>query len=113
MLGRIIGVFITGTTGIPIAVLGLLLWTKEKINLLHDYHVDKVKPKNRKVFCKQSGIGLIVIGVGLIITAVILGITDSAYSFICFAACFAVGLIMLIAAGRKYNRQYTMISAMV
>jgi hypothetical protein len=55
MLGRIIGVFITGTTGILIAVLDLLLRTKEKINLLHDYHVDKVNRKTGKPFVNSPG----------------------------------------------------------
>ena len=44
------------------------------------------------------------IGVGLLITAMILGLTDSAYSFLAFAAGFAGGLVLLIRAGAKYNR---------
>ena len=67
------------------------------------------------IFVKQSGnlnleqifmmetIG-IAIGIGLLITAVIIGITDSAFSFIAFALGFAVGLALLIYAGLKYNR---------
>ena len=104
MVGKIVGVAITGIIGILTIVLGLLLWKKERITLMHNYHVDKVSQENKPAFCKLSGIGLIVIGGGLLITAVILGITDSAYSFICFAACFVAGLMMLIIAGAKYNR---------
>ena len=104
MIGRIIGVIITGITGILFIILGYLLWKKEKISILHDYHYKRVSPENRKTFCKMSGIGLIVTGVGLLITAVMLGISDSAYSFICFAVCFIAGLILLIIAGMKYNR---------
>ncbi len=103
-MGRIIGVIITGGVGVIITVLGCLIWKKEKISLMHDYHVDKVSAENRAAFCMLSGIGLIVIGIGLLITAVILGITDSAYSFLCFAVCFAAGSAMLIASGLKYNQ---------
>ena len=71
---------------------------------MHDYHIDKVSAENKTAFCKMSGIGLIVISIGLLITAVLLGVTDSAYSFLCFAVCFAIGLALLIAAGVKYNR---------
>ena len=46
MIGRIIGVVITGAIGILITVLGWLLWKKEIITLLHDYHVDKVDRKS-------------------------------------------------------------------
>ena len=60
--------------------------------------------KTRRRFCRLSGIGLIVIGIGLLISAVILFVTDSAYSFLCFAVFFVVGLAMLISAGAKYNR---------
>ena len=74
------------------------------ISLMHDYHIDKVSAENKTAFCKMSGIGLIVIGIGLLITSVLLGVTDSAYSFLCFAVCFAIGLALLIAAGVKYNR---------
>ena len=104
MIGRIIGIVITGVVGILLMIMGFLLWKKEMITILHAYHVDKVSLENRKAFCKQSGIGLIVIGIGLLITAVLLGITDSVNSFICFVACFVAGLIMLIVAGMKYNR---------
>lgn len=104
MIGRIIGVTVTGMIGFLFTILGCLLWKKEKITILHDYHTDKLSPENREAFCRLSGIGIIVIGVGLMITAVLLGITDSAYSFICFTICFITGLIMLIVAGMKYNR---------
>ncbi len=104
MIGKIIGVLVSGGVGIILAVFGWLIWKKEKLSLMHDYHTDKVSAENRPAFCKLSGIGLIVMGIGLLISAVILGITDSAYSFLCFAVCFAAGLSMLITAGLKYNR---------
>ena len=104
MIGLIVGVIITGGVGVLLVVLGFLLWKREMITLLHNYHVSNVSPENRRAFCKLSGIGLIVIGLSLLITAVVLGITDSAYSFICFGVGFAVGLFALVAAGMKYNQ---------
>ena len=104
MIGLIIGVIITGGVGVLLVILGFLLWKREMITLLHNYHVSNVSPENRRAFCKFSGIGLIVIGLSLLITAVVLGITDSAYSFICFGVGFAVGLSALIATGMKYNQ---------
>lgn len=71
--------------GILFLALGYLLWKKEKISLLHDYHYDKVSEENKKAFCTISGSGVISIGTGLFTTAVIFGITDSALSFIAFA----------------------------
>ena len=43
------------------------------------------------------------IGIGLVITAIIIGITNSMWCFIPFVVGFVVGLIMLIYAGIKYN----------
>lgn len=104
MIGKIIGVLITGGVGLILAVLGWLIWKKEKISLMHDYHIGRVSAENKPAFCRLSGIGLIAMGIGLLMTAAILGITDSAYSFICFTVCFAAGLALLITAGVKYNR---------
>ncbi|MBQ4045859.1 MAG: DUF3784 domain-containing protein [Lachnospiraceae bacterium] len=104
MIGKIIGILILGGTGILLIVLGFLLWKKEKINLMHDYHVNKVAPENRAAFCKLSGIGLIVMGIGMLISTAVLGFTDSNRSLIPFAFSFVVGLVLLIIAGLKYNR---------
>ena len=104
MVGMIVGVLVTGGTGLLIAWLGWLVWKKEKITLLHDYHTDKVSTENMPAFCKLSGIGLIVIGTGGLTSAVLLALTGSAYSFVCFAVCYAAGLALLTKADRKYNR---------
>lgn len=107
------GIVMTETMGVAIGIgvfalvfiyLGCLMWKKEKITLLHSYHYDKVSPSDKKVFCKISGWGVIFIGIGLLVTAIIIGITDSALSFIAFALGFVVGLALLIYAGAKYNR---------
>ncbi|NBI85959.1 DUF3784 domain-containing protein [Lachnospiraceae bacterium] len=100
-MGVAIGI---GVFALVIIYLGCLMWKKEKITLLHSYHYDKVSPRDKKVFCKISGCGVIFIGIGLLVTAIIIGITDSALSFIAFAFGFVVGLALLIYAGAKYNR---------
>ena len=99
----IFAAIILGIIGLIFISVGLLIWKKEKLSLLHDYHYGKVSEKNKKPFCTLSGIGVIFIGTGITVTAVIIGITDSALSFIAFAVGFAVGISLLIYAGRKYN----------
>lgn len=47
---------------------------------------------------------VVMIGIGLLITAIIIGITNSPLSFIAFAIGFIFGLALLIYAGVKYNR---------
>ena len=97
------GVIILASVGLLISVFGFLIWKKEKINLLHDYHYDKVKEKDKKAFCTLSGIGVLLVGAGLLITAVILAFTESLLSYIAFGSCFIAGVTLLIIAG-KYNR---------
>jgi len=98
-----IGAIITGPIGVIFVILGYLIWKKEKISLLHDYHYNNVSEEDKKAFCARSGLSVISIGIGLLATAVILGITDSVLSFIAFAIGFAAGLVLLIYAGKKYN----------
>lgn len=71
--------------------------------MIHSYHYDKVSPGDKKIFCKISGWGVIFIGIGLLVTAIIIGITDSALSFTALVLGFVVGVVLLIYAGVKYN----------
>lgn len=100
----ILGAVIFGAAGIACIVLGYLIWKKEKISLLHEYHYDKVSENDKKVFCTLSGIGIIMVGLGILATGVILVLTDSPWSLIAFGSGFVIGMILLIYAGRKYNR---------
>lgn len=99
-----IGSIVLGMIGIVFVIFGYLIWKKEKISFLHGYHYDKVSENDRADFCMLSGMGVISIGMGLLVTAVIIGITDSAWSFIAFAVGFTAGLALLIYAGNTYNR---------
>ena len=94
---------ITGSVGIVFAILGWLIWKKEKISLLHEYHYNRVTEEDKKVFCKLSGIGVLIIGIGLVITAIVLGVTNSSWSFIFFCCGMVTGLIILIYSGIRYN----------
>ena len=98
-----IGVIIVALVGLLCVILGLLLWKKEMITLLHDYHYDKVSAEDKKAFCALSGKGLLCIGAGLLTTAVILALAESAWAFLAFAVGLTIGLTLLILAGKKYN----------
>ena len=98
-----IGVIVMGPIGILFLIVGFLLWKKEKISLLHADHYDRVIERDRKAFCKLSGWGIILIGLGILLTALLLAITDSAWSFLTFLVGFCGGLSLLVFAGKKYN----------
>ena len=100
----IIASIILGVVGIIFIILGYLIWIKEKISLLHDYHYNKVSEEDKKAFCAISGIGVLIIGVGLIVSASLAVIIDSPLSMIPFVVGFVIGIVMLIYAGIRYNR---------
>ena len=90
--------------GIIFSFIGFLLWKKEKISLMHDYHYDKVSEENKKAFCTLCGIGMIIIGIGILLTGIIIMTTASPLGFIAFGAGFIPGLSLMIYATNKYNK---------
>ena len=98
-----LGAIIVGLIGCVFLIVGYLIRKKEKISLLHDYHHDQVSEADKKAFCALSGWGITTIGIGCLITAILIGITDSAWSFIAFGVSFAIGLSLLICAEKRYN----------
>ena len=100
----IVGVIVLCAVGIALAVIGLLIWKKEMISLLHSYHYDKVSKKNKKAFCTLSGIGLLLLGSSLLICAVFFAVTESVLSFTAVALGLAAGLSLLVIAVKRYNQ---------
>ena len=47
-LEDILFLIIMGGIGLLFVYLGFLLWVKEKINIMHDYHYTKVKETDKK-----------------------------------------------------------------
>lgn len=90
--------------GILFLILGWLIWKKEKITLLHDYHYAKVKPEDRKAYTGAMGKGLSAMGIGMIAGGVMQLTQYEAIGWYLFGAAFAVGLAVMIYAQMKYNR---------
>ena len=67
----IIGVIVDFAVGLLCIILGLMLWKKQKISLIHSYHYKNVKKEDVPAYTRLMGIGLILIGVGICITGVL------------------------------------------
>ncbi len=91
------------STGLLFLWLGYLVWKKQKISLLHAYHYDKIKEEDKPKFCAISGQGVVIIGIGLLLSGIIAGIINSMWILLPFDICFLLGLAMLIYAGIRYN----------
>ena len=83
-------------------VFGLLIWKKQKVSLIHDYHYRNVRKEDIPAYTRLMGIGLILIGVGIWLTGV-LTLFDSTLWWIPMLAGFAAGFILMNRAQKKYN----------
>ena len=99
----IFGVIIYLAVGLLCVVLGLLLWRKQKISLLHDYHYQYVKREDIPAYTRQVGMGLVTVGAGISVAG-LLDLVLSPLWWVPLAAGIILGLILLIRAQRKYNR---------
>lgn len=84
----IIGVIVDLAVGLLCIILGLMLWKKQKISLIHSYHYKNVKKEDVPAYTRLMGIGLILIGVGICITggtqfAIFVSVVDSIARRVC------------------------------
>ncbi|MGL4736053.1 MAG: DUF3784 domain-containing protein [Cellulosilyticaceae bacterium] len=83
--------------------MGWRMWKKEQITLIHRYHYQKVAKEDRKPYVEQIGKATILIGIGILSEGVIGFVSGTAYGWICFGICFALALIKMYKAQKKYN----------
>ena len=89
--------------GIIFLIVGLSIWKREKINLIHDYHYKNVAEADKKEYTALMGKGAIIIGIGIILTGIIDFITQTGWGWIAFGGCFVGGFGLMVYAGMKYN----------
>ena len=90
--------------GILFAGIGLTIWKKRKIELLHEYHYDKVSEENKPAYCRLAGIGMLTIGTGLFVSGICTLFTLDLRSLIPMALGIVSGTAILISAAIRYNR---------
>lgn len=83
-------------------ILGLLIWLKQKVSLLHDYHYSHVKNDDIATYTRLVGIGLIVTGIGVCISGVLF-LVYLPYWWIPLLVGISTGLTILCIAQKKYN----------
>lgn len=101
-IGTIIGCIVEFAAGSACAVLGLLIWRKQRVSLLHDYHYKNVKAEDLPAFCRSVGIGLAIIGAGICITG-LLDLSGSSFWWAPMLSGFVIGMVMIIRTIRRYN----------
>ena len=98
----ILGSIIEMAVGALCIVLGLLVWLKRKVSILHSYHYKNVKEEDLPVYCRLVGIGLALIGLGIVLTG-ILNIFELSLWWIPLLVGFVAGGTVFVYAQKKYN----------
>ena len=98
----LLGVIIDLAVGAALIVMGTLLWAKQKVSRLHDYHYKNVKKEDIPAYTRQMGIGMIIIGAG-ICAAGVLNLVYPSLWWVPLSAGFVFGLIVIFKAQKKYN----------
>ena len=98
----LLGIIIDLAVGALCVILGMLIWKKQKVSLLHDYHYKNVKKEDIPAYTRQMGIGLVIIGAGIILTGLI-NLASSSFWWIPLLAGFVLGLAVMYTAQKKYN----------
>lgn len=89
--------------GLICSFMGFLIWKKQKVSLIHDYHHKNVKEEDLGDYTRLFGIGMIVIGEGVLITGVINFVFTTQIGWFIFAVSFIIGMTILNKAQKKYN----------
>ena len=98
----IFGVVVDIAVGLVCIVLGFLIWKREKINFLHDYHYRNVKEEDIPSYTRLMGIGMILIGAGVVVTG-ILNLFYFRFWWIGLLVGTVFGVIIMNKAQKKYN----------
>jgi len=77
---------------------------KQRIDLIIAYHHDKVSEDDKQIYCTLSGVGVLIIGCGFLLSGICTLSVHSFYSFIPMSAGLILGIVLLFSASIKYNR---------
>ena len=89
--------------GLVLIALGILVWKKQMLRILHEGHYRNVKPEDIPAYTRSMGIGQIVIGAGLGVTGAMRLFSGSILTWAPFAAALVAGFAVLHTAQMRYN----------
>ena len=105
-MAGIIETIVTCTTGIIAIILGWLLWKKQKIQFIHDYHHKNVMQQDIQPYTKLWGIALLILGVCVFPVGIINCIFHTELGWILFVVGMAICFIIGNKAQKTYNHTW-------
>ena len=101
-IAGIIEAILTVPTGIALMIIGLLLWKKQKIQLIHDYHHKNVRQQDVQAYTRLWGIALIIFGGCVCPVGIIDSISRSEIGW----ALFVIGMVVCFVIGNRAQKTY-------
>lgn len=98
----LIAVIVEFAVGALCLALGLLLWQKQMLCLLHEYHYRHVKQEDLPAYTRMLGIGLCLLGLGIVASGLLM-LAESPLWWIPLLAGFVLGLGAMFRAQKRYN----------
>ena len=99
----IVETIITLPIGVLCIAVGVLLWKKQKIRLIHNYHCKNVKTENVKAYTTLWGVGMVILGVCICLVGIVDLILHTEFGWILFGVGFAACFLIGNRAQKKYN----------
>lgn len=97
------GLIICLCVGVPCAALGLVIWKRRNISLIHRYHRTRVRKEDTAAYTRMMGLGLLCIGSGACLTGLTCFLLNTLKGWAFFILCFAAGIALFLRAQKKYQ----------
>ncbi|MBR3167466.1 MAG: DUF3784 domain-containing protein [Erysipelotrichaceae bacterium] len=89
--------------GIVFIMLGWQIWKKQRMDLIISYHSDKVREENKQAYCTLSGSGILIMGIGFLLSGIIAVFVRSFQTFVPMMIGLVFGIALLVLAILKFN----------
>lgn len=85
-------------------VFAYLIGVKKKINLLHSYHIKRIKEEDIPIFAKKIGAGTLVMGLGLFIVPILRMLFNIHKGYIIGMTLAFFATVYTLSVIKKYNK---------
>ena len=89
--------------GLLLLGIGLLLWKRQRISLIHSYHYSRVRQEDYPAYTARMGKACLVMGLGCLLCGVLSLVWTIGWAFLIFGLFFLAGCLMMLSAQRRYN----------
>ena len=99
----IFGFIVCMAVGLLCIIVGIVIWTKQKLALIHDYLVENIRKEDVPAYTKQIGAGMILIGAGCCAMGASLLLERISPGLVGMAIGILIGTIFLVRAQIRYG----------